>query len=221
MRIPARLPAALLLTVSLLSGCSHSTGIGVAAAPVHRPPENLTAPDSFSVSMETTRGTVLMTLYRQWAPLGVDRFYTLVVEHYYDGAPIFRVEPGFVVQFGLAADPAVTAVYRRLALADDTVRQSNLRGTVTFARGGPNSRTTQLFINLVDNTRLDVANGFGFPPIGRVTSGFDLVQKFNAEYQPKPPRQDSIVSEGSRYIDRHYPRLDRIVRLTLVPPAPH
>lgn len=155
----------------------------------------------------------MLELYRAWAPLGVDRFYKLVREHYYDSAAVYRVVPNFVVQFGLAADPKRTAAYRRAPILDDSVRTSNLRGTVTFARARMNSRTTQLFINLTDNARLDSSDGFGFPPIGRVVQGMELVDRFNAEYSARTPSQDSIMQQGNRYLSRAYPRLDYIVRM--------
>jgi peptidyl-prolyl cis-trans isomerase A (cyclophilin A) len=171
------------------------------------------APDSFLVAVETTRGPIVMAIFRAWAPRGVDRFYNLVHQRFYDSAGVFRVVPKFVVQFGLAADPRLTALYRPRTIADDSVMHSNLRGTVTFARGGPNSRTTQLFINLVDNARLDTSNGFGFPPIGRVVQGMELVDLFNAQYSANGPSQDQIVSQGNQYLQRDFPGLDYILRM--------
>jgi cyclophilin family peptidyl-prolyl cis-trans isomerase len=168
------------------------------------------------VSVKTTRGPLLLAMYRDWAPVGVDRFYNLVLRHYYDDVAVFRVVPKFVVQFGLAAMPALTAQYQDSTLVDDVVTGSNVRGTVTFARSGPNSRTTQLFINLVDNARLDHANGFGFAPIGRVVTGMEQVDQFNSEYSDAARHQDSISKLGNSYLHRTYPRLDYIVQMTIV-----
>jgi peptidyl-prolyl cis-trans isomerase A (cyclophilin A) len=187
----------------------------VVAAPVA--PADLTAPDSFSVFAQTTRGPLQLMLYRRWAPAGVDHFYSLVRARYYDNAGVFRVEPGFVVQFGLAADPKLTALYRGQKLVDDSVRTSNLRGTLTFARPAvPNSRTTQLFINLADNARLDTANGFGFPPIGRVVTGMEFVDLFTAEYKPAPPSQGAISTQGNSYLRQSFPKLDYIVSMQIL-----
>ena len=171
------------------------------------------APDSFIVAVEPTRGPIVMEIFRAWAPRGVDRFYNLVNQRFYDSVAVFRVVPKFVVQFGLAADPRLTALYRPRTLIDDSVMHSNLRGTVTFARGGPNSRTTQLFINLADNARLDTSNGFGFPPFGRVIAGMELVDLFNAQYSANVPSQEQIVSQGNAYLLRDFPGLDYIVRM--------
>ena len=213
-------------TATLLVGCATAT---TAVAPTPIPPPappprpipdleagpvpDAVAPDSFIVSVETTQGPITMQIYRAWAPRGVDRFYNLVHQRFYDSVAVFRVVPKFVVQFGLAADPRLTALYRPRTIVDDSVVQSNLRGTVTFARGGPNSRTTQLFINLVDNARLDTSNGFGFPPIGRVIKGMEFVDLFNAKYSDNVPSQDAIVSRGNRYLVEGFPGLDYILRM--------
>ena len=193
------------------SACAHPQPGGA-------PRPDPAAPDSFQVAIETTRGRILLVAHRGWAPHGVDRFYGLVRRHYYDGAPIYRVVPGFVAQFGLAADPRQTAAFRKLVIADDSVRQSNRRGVVSFASAGPGTRTTQLFINLVDNPRLDTAGRGGYPPIGRVVQGMEQVDKFNAEYEGTMPRrvQDSISLQGAAYIRRAFPRLDAIRSMSIV-----
>ncbi|MES1259368.1 MAG: peptidylprolyl isomerase [Gemmatimonadota bacterium] len=205
-------------TFAFGAGCAHTPT--PAAAPVALPfpdraPPDVPAPDSFSVLVETTRGPVVIMMHRDWAPRGVDRVYSLVRQHYYDTVAVFRVVPKFVAQFGLAADPRFTALYRKDTILDDSVRKSNLRGTVTFARSGANSRTAQLFINLVDNARLDVANGFGFAPIGQVVKGMELVDLFNAEYNATTPSQGLIASQGNAYLRANYPRLDYILRMTI------
>ena len=194
----------------VVSACSHP-------GPSVTPRPDPAAPDSFQVAIETTQGRITVVAERQWAPHGVDRFYALVRSHYYDGAPIYRVVPKFVAQFGLAADPKVTAAFKKRAIPDDSVRHSNVRGVVSFASAGPGTRTTQLFINLVDNARLDAAGG-GYPPIAHVVDGMDVVDHFNAEYEGTMPRrvQDSITVQGDAYIRRAYPRLDHIRSMKVV-----
>lgn len=201
---------AALAALVVLSACNHPR---TSVTPRLDPP----APDSFQVAIETTQGRVTIVAERRWAPHGVDRFYALVRAHYYDGAPIYRVVPKFVAQFGLAADPRATATFKPRTIPDDSVRQSNVRGIVSFASAGPGTRTTQLFINLVDNARLDAAGG-GYPPIARVVEGMDVVDRFNAEYEGTMPRrvQDSISLQGDAYVRRAYPRLDHIRGMKLV-----
>jgi peptidyl-prolyl cis-trans isomerase A (cyclophilin A) len=161
----------------------------------------------------------------QWSPAGVDRFYQLVADRYYDDARFFRVVKDFVAQFGLAADPAKTRAWRVRRLADEPVRHSNSRGTLSYARGGAGTRTTQLYINLVDNARLDTLNGFGFPTIGEVVSGMSVVDSLYSGYSPPRgappgappgPSQDSITSQGTPYLLRHWPKLDYIKSARLV-----
>jgi len=169
------------------------------------------APDSFLVVFETTQGSFTIKARRQWAPAGVDRFFYLVRHRYYDGVRFFRVLPGFVAQFGLSSDPAVAAVWADRFLPDDSVRASNRRGTVSFARGRPNSRTTQLFVNLRDNARLDTLGGFGFAPVGEVVAGMAVVDSLHGGYGEQPP-QDSIRLQGEAFLARRFPELDRIQR---------
>ena len=191
--------------LAALAACNHP---GVAVTPR----ADRVAPDSFQVAIETTRGQVVMMVSRGWAPHGVDRFYGLVRQHYYDNAPIYRVVRGFVAQFGLSADPRLTAAFKKRAIPDDSVHHSNLRGAVSFASAGPGTRTTQLFINLVDNVRLDGGARGGYPPIGQVVRGMELVDQFNAEYEGTMPGrvQDSISLQGDGYVRRAFPRLDHV-----------
>jgi peptidyl-prolyl cis-trans isomerase A (cyclophilin A) len=177
------------------------------AAPVAR------APEVFRVRFETTRGPFVVEARRAWAPIGVDRFYQLARLGYYDGVRFFRVVDGFMVQFGIHGDPRVSALWRNRRIPDDSVTQSNRRGLVTFATSGPNSRTTQLFINYVDNARLDAQ---GFAPIGEVVEGMDVVDNFWRSYGEGAPRgkgpvQGRIVAEGEPYLAREFPRLERVV----------
>ena len=179
------------------------------------------APDSFDVEMTTTKGAIVVRVKRDWAPRGADRFHALVRGGYYDGQAFFRVIRGFVAQFGLHADTTVSAAWKERQLQDDSVRAENVRGTLSYARSGPNSRTTQLFFNLGDNRRLDAANGFGFAPIGRVVEGLPVLDQLNAEYSGPAgdlpgPNQDSIAVRGDGYLREKFPRLDRIERAEVV-----
>ena len=176
------------------------------------PPTAPQGPDSFLVALTTSRGPLTLVVHRAWAPQGADRFYTLVKQGFYNGARFFRVVRGFVVQFGLPADPQVGRTWSSQALPDDPVRQPNRRATLVFASAGPNTRTTQLFINLADNLRLD---GLGFAPIGRVTERMGIVDSLYGQYGERPS-QDSIGLQGEPYLARAYPHLDRIRSATIV-----
>jgi peptidyl-prolyl cis-trans isomerase A (cyclophilin A) len=172
------------------------------------------APDSFRVTFETSRGPFVVQVSRAWAPLGADRFYDLTQQHFFDDARFFRVVPGFVVQFGLNGDPKVNEPWDAKRLPDDAVRQTNARGTIVFATQGPNTRSHQLFINLADNARLD---GMGFSPMGRVVDGMSVVDSLYSGYGESPD-QTLIQTLGNSYLDRTFPKLDRIktARITVV-----
>jgi homoserine O-acetyltransferase/O-succinyltransferase len=176
------------------------------------------APEHFTVSVETTRGTFTIAVDRALAPRGADRFYRLVQAGYFDDSRFSRVVPGFIAQFGIPGDPAITRVWKDRALDDDSVRTSNVRGTIAYAMTGPNTRTTQLFISLVDNTRLDAQ---GFAPIGRVVTGMDVVDRLYGGYGEssgggmRAGNQGRVLTEGNAYLDREYPLLDRILRIRL------
>src|SRR5262249_53892054 len=147
--------------------------------------------------------------HRDWAPLGVDRFYHLVQSGFYDDARFFRVLSGFMAQFGMNGDPKVTAAWEPLTLQDDPVKQKNTRGMVSFAMGGPNTRTTQLFINYGDNTNLD---GMGFAPIGQVVDGMAVVDSLYSGYgegapDGRGPDQGRIGAEGNAYLAKSFPQL--------------
>ncbi|HXV76824.1 MAG TPA: peptidylprolyl isomerase [Candidatus Polarisedimenticolaceae bacterium] len=176
------------------------------------------APDRFSVEFETTKGKFVVDVTRAWAPLGADRFYNLVKHGFYDDVRFFRVVPDFVVQFGLNGDPAIGKPWQSARIKDDPVTRSNEAGTLTFAMAGPNSRTTQVFINLKSNKSLDQS---GFSPFGEVSAGMDVVRKLYAGYGDQPPRgrgpnQSQIAMEGNEYLDRSFPKLDAIVDATLI-----
>ena len=194
------------IVLAALAASLVACGGSHAAAGLMMPDERGTAPDSFKVDFETTKGTFVVQVHRAWSPLGADRFYYLVRNHFYDGNRFFRVVPGFVVQWGISGDPNVTAVWTDRNIKDDSVRQTNARGTITFATGGPNTRTTQLFVNLADNGRLD---HMGFSPFGRVVSGMEVVDSLNAQYG-ETPNQDAIEHQGNDYLTRFFGRLDEI-----------
>lgn len=179
-------------------------------------------PDSFLVELSTSRGSIVVAAHRDWSPLGVDRMYFLVANGYYDGARFFRMIPGFVVQWGISSDPAINRVWDNRDLPDEPVRQRNTRSRISYARGGPNTRGVQLYINLGDNVRLDTTSTFGFPPIAEVRQGMALADSMYAGYncrrgsQGTCPEQDSISAGGEAYLARAYPQLDRIIRARIV-----
>ncbi len=177
---------------------------------------NRKAPDVFKARFTTTKGDFVVEVTRAWAPLGADRFYNLVRYHFYDSAGIFRVVPGFVTQFGIPARPEIGKAWAEAKIPDDPASQSNLTGTLTFATAGPNTRTTQVFINLVDNARLD---GMGFAPFGKVVEGFDVVGKFYNGYGDGMDQQ-RLTNEGKAFLDKNYPLLDSIKTAVIVVPAP-
>lgn len=176
-------------------------------------PENLNekAPDQFQVDVKTTKGVIRLELTRAWAPKGVDRFYNLVKAGYFTDIALFRMVKGFVVQFGIHGSPLVSSVWREANIADDPVVETNARGTIVFATAGADTRTTQLFINLADNTRLD---GMGFAPIGKIVSGMDIVDSLNFEYGERP-NQMRIQKEGNAYLKPNFPNLDYIESMTI------
>lgn len=171
------------------------------------------APEKYTVVMETGKGEILIDVQRKWAPLGADRFYNLVKAGFYTDVAFFRVIPGFMVQTGIHGTPAVNKVWRTATIKDDPVTQSNVAGMVTFATSGPNSRTTQFFINFGNNARLD---GMGFAPFGKVRS-MDVVNSIYAEYGPGPheggrgPSQQQMQTQGNAYLKAQFPKLDYIV----------
>jgi peptidyl-prolyl cis-trans isomerase A (cyclophilin A) len=177
-------------------------------------PTTLTTPATFRVQFETSKGNFVVEVDRSLAPNGADRFYRLINEGYYDDVRFFRVIAGFMAQFGMHGDPALTARWRAQRIPDDPVVGSNTRGTITFATSGPNSRTTQLFINLVDNRNLD---GMGFAPFGRVVEGMEVVDQLYSGYgegapQGQGPSQANIQAQGNAYLTQNFPLLDYIVR---------
>jgi len=177
------------------------------------------APETYQVKFETSKGDFTVTVTRAWAPLGADRFYNLAKHHFFDNESFFRVLKGFVAQFGISAYPALNPVWEKATIKDDPVTQSNKKYFLTFATAGPNTRTTQLFINLADNPRLD---GMGFAPFGQVTEGMNVIDTLYADYgEGAPggtgPNQDEIQKQGKPYLDKNFPKLDFIKTTTLTP----
>jgi len=176
------------------------------------------APDAYRARFETTKGAFAIEVYRAWAPLGADRFFNLVRAGFFDDSRFFRVVPDFIAQFGIPGDPAVARIWRDRTFADDPPREINRRGTVAFAMKGPNDRRTQLYINLRDNPRND---GQGFAMIGRVIEGMAVVDSLYGGYGEtsgggmRAGHQQRLFEEGNAYLDREFPKLDRILRATI------
>jgi len=189
------------------------------AAPALAQVPNEPAPATYKVKFDTSKGAFVVQVTRAWAPQGADRFYNLVKSGFYDNVRFFRVVSGFMVQFGISGDPAVMAGWRNAPINDDKVVQSNKRGFITFAMAGPNTRTSQVFINFADNSRLD---GSGFAPFGQVVSGMEAVDKLNPEYGEGAPRgsgpdQGRLQQEGNVYLAKSFPRMDFVKKATIVP----
>ena len=208
------------MIVLLLAAC-----IGGRRQPPGFPPvKPIAVPDSFDVEMVTTKGTMLVRTYRAWSPHGAERFHTLVRSRFLEDVAFHRTMRNFVAQFGIHGDTAVTRAWDNRTIPDDSVRAKNERGTIAFARGGRNTRGTQLFFNLVSNSpRLDTLNGFGFPPIGRIIQGVEVLDSLYWQYtgtrggQTFPgPSQDSIRRQGNAYLRRAFPQLDYIIRAKVV-----
>jgi homoserine O-acetyltransferase/O-succinyltransferase len=215
-----------LLAVSLTACATTSTTTGTTTSPLGLLQPNSAelaapAPARFDVKLETSQGPVLLTVHRDWAPIGADRFYYLLRNGFFDGERFFRVREGFIAQFGLNGDPAVIATWNGRTMPDDSVRVSNLRGRLAYAMTGPDTRTTQIFINLADNPRLDAQ---GFAPFAEITSGMDAVLRIYSAYGEsagggvRAGKQGLIEAGGNAYLTRAFPKLDYIVRATIIAP---
>jgi peptidyl-prolyl cis-trans isomerase A (cyclophilin A) len=187
---------------------------GVDKAMLMKPAElKETAPATFKVKFETTKGDFVVQVTRDWSPHGADRFYNLVKHGFYDDVRFFRVISGFMAQFGIHGDPEIQKNWRSANIPDDKVVKSNTRGMITYAKtGAPNSRSTQLFINFGNNANLD---GQGFSPFGEVVSGMDIVDKLYAGYgegapNGKGPSQADMQVQGNTYLAKSFPNLDYI-----------
>ncbi len=178
------------------------------------------APDSVTVDIETSRGTITLELRRAWAPRGVDRFYNLARAGYFDDSRFYRVVDGYIAQFGIAGDPEIAQLWNQRKLRPDSVRTPNARGTLTYAQFRPDDRTTNLFINLRDNPKLDTLR---FAPIGHVVAGMEVADSLFSAYgemtMADPPLGDArrLYRESNRFMDARYPKLDRILKVTIRP----
>jgi peptidyl-prolyl cis-trans isomerase A (cyclophilin A) len=214
MRIaPGVLLAAALLA---LTACSSSDEPKKAAPPAE-PAKIEHAPAVFRVKLDTTKGPIVVEVHTDWAPYGADHFHTLVKSGFYDGVRFYRVVRNYVAQFGINGVPAVNRVWSSAGLPDDPVKQSNVRGMLTYANSGPSTRTTQLFINMKDNKDLDKSR---FAPIGKVIEGMDVVDRLYFLYGDTPPRGSgpdarAIESDGNDYLIAQFPRLDYIRKATV------
>jgi peptidyl-prolyl cis-trans isomerase A (cyclophilin A) len=210
-----------LLAAAALAGCGGSaartpgsTATAATADLLHPAALHAKAPATFRARFTTTKGSFVVTVYRAWAPRGADRFYDLVRAGFYDGQRLFRVIPGFVLQWGISGTPTVSKAWQDATIPDDPVRHSNAPGTISFATAGPNTRTTQVFVNLGSNTSLDTQ---GFAPFGRVTSDMTAIAKLYAGYGEAPSRaQAQMAAQGEAFVAKTFPKLDRILTARIV-----
>jgi len=177
------------------------------------------APEVFKAKFATTQGDFVVEVDRDWSPYGADRFYNLVKNGFYTNASFFRVISGFMVQFGIPARPEVARAWANATIPDDPVKESNVRGNITFATAGPRTRTTQVFINFGDNRGLDAQ---GFSPFGKVLEGMEVVDKLYSGYgegapSGNGPNQGRLTNEGKPYLDKNFPKLDSIKSASIVP----
>ncbi len=205
-------------SVLALSAAALALAAPAAAAPnpalLHPASLHAKAPATYQARFVTTKGPFVVTVHRAWAPRGADRFYNLVRNGFYDGQRLFRVVPGFVVQWGISGDPAVAKAWANANIPDDPVRHSNTPGTIAFADAGPNTRSTQVFVNLGSNAGLDTQ---GFAPFGIVTSGGAAIDALYHGYGEKPTGdQAQMTAQGEAFFEKTFPKLDRILTARIV-----
>ncbi|HNW44392.1 MAG TPA: peptidylprolyl isomerase [Elusimicrobiales bacterium] len=177
-------------------------------------PASLTekAPETFKVKFTTTKGDFTLEVTRAWSPLGADRFYNLVKAGFFSDVAFFRVISGFMVQFGIHGEPEVAAAWRGARIQDDPVKQSNAKGYISYAMAGPNTRTTQFFINYGNNANLD---SMGFSPFGKVTEGMNVVESIYSGYGEGAPSgmgpdQGRVQLQGNKYLKAEFPKMDYV-----------
>ncbi len=170
------------------------------------------APGEYRVRFETTKGDIVVRVVREWAPKGADRFHALVKAGAYDDVRFYRVLPKFIAQWGYSGDPKVAAKWRDAPIQDDPVKKKNVRGALSFAKGGPDSRTVNVFINLKDNPSLDKQ---GFAPFAEVVEGMDVADRLHSGYG-NSPQQPRIIEQGNAYLDKNFEKLDRIRKATIL-----
>jgi peptidyl-prolyl cis-trans isomerase A (cyclophilin A) len=205
------------LSVALSFGAVTSPLLGQTGKLANPAALNEKAPVNYKARFDTSKGVFVIEVSREWAPNGADRFYNLVKNGFYDETRFFRVVGGFMAQFGINGDPAISAQWRVAQIKDDPVKQSNKRGFITFANAGPDTRTTQVFINFTDNSRLDQ---LGFATFGQVVSGMNVVDALYGDYGEGAPRgrgpdQGRIQMEGNSYLIKSFPNLDYIKKATI------
>jgi cyclophilin family peptidyl-prolyl cis-trans isomerase len=210
-------PTAMTLVPALLFAVLTAPAFGQSANLANPSALRETAPATYKARFETSKGAFVIDVRREWAPNGADRFYNLVKNGFYDGVRFFRVLDGFMAQFGINGDPKISAAWREARIQDDPVRQSNRRGFVTYAMAGPNTRTSQIFINYGDNSALDRQN---FSPFGQVSSGMNVVDALYNGYGEGAPRgqgpdQGRVQMEGNAYLAKNFPRLDYVKKATI------
>jgi cyclophilin family peptidyl-prolyl cis-trans isomerase len=210
----------MLSAVALGAGGAYAQGSGVDLSKAKlRTPAALTeqAPATFKAKFDTSKGPIVITVHRDWAPIGADRFYNLVKNGFYDDCRFFRVLDNFMAQIGINGTPAIQSNWRTATIQDDPVKQSNKRGFITFATAGPNSRTTQVFINFGDNARLD---SLGFAAFGQVSTGMNVVDQLYSEYgegapNGRGPNQGRIQAEGNSYLTKEFPNMDFVRKASI------
>ncbi len=200
----------------------NCTGRQYGSDPLHNPAHeewNQIAPTTSKVKIESTKGTFVVELHRDWAPIGVDRFYNLVRLGFYDDSRFYRVRKDFITQFGIAGIPDVAQVWEKEEIADDPVVESNKRGYMSYAMTGPDTRTTQVYINMVDNVQLDKQ---GFAPIGFVVKGMEVVDKIYSGYDEssgggmRRGKQQKLFELGNAYLDKEFPLLDKLIQAEII-----
>ncbi len=200
----------IILTGSLLLSCFKPEAQVPDQAILH-----LRAPETFKARFTTTKGPFIIEVYRRWSPLGADRLYQLIRSGYYNNSVLFRVQNNYVVQFGIANDPKVTRFWDMRKLPDEPAKFNNRKTVISFARDGANNRAAQLFINMVDNPKLDTTfrNGVkGYTPVAKVIKGMEVVASFYSAYgRSTLPHQDSVYLHGNQYLYQHFPGLDKII----------
>jgi peptidyl-prolyl cis-trans isomerase A (cyclophilin A) len=208
------------LACLLVSLSSESSRADTSAAPLKPSAATATAPATYKVKFVTTKGDFVVEVHREWAPLGADRFYNLVKLGFFTDGAFFRVIKGFMVQFGIPSDPVVARQWESATIKDDpSGKKSNTRGMITFATAGPDMRTTQVFINYANNSRLDA---MGFAPFGKVVEGMNVVDAIDGRYgegapEGKGPSQDRIEREGNAYLRTQFPKLDYVKSASIMP----
>lgn len=214
-----RFSSSLLFATLLAFGLSFGQGAARAANLADPASLNEQAPATYKAKFDTSKGSFVVEVNRDWAPNGADRFYNLVKSGFFDNTRFFRVIPGFMVQFGINGDPSIAAAWRAANIKDDPVKQSNARGMVTFATAGPNTRTTQVFVNYGNNDFLD---GQGFSPFGKIVSGMEVVDSLYSGYGEgapagKGPNQGLVQQQGNAYLQQSFPELDYVSKATIEP----